>query len=151
MNTSGQRTMLLIESLGLTKNGFAQQIGVSSTVINGIVKDEHKPGPKVLEGIKARYPQVSTDWLLSGTGDMLTKNGDSASFGDQVIERFEVEMKNLREMFTQQLSAKDNQIAGLQRTIDALLTSRERSFHKPATVPAGVPMMSKNLAVSGTA
>lgn len=146
MNTVGQRTQQLISHLGLTKNGFAQKIGVSSTVINGIVKDSHKPGSKVLDAIKREYPDVSTDWLLTGDGNMIGTTKKSNDFGYAVIERLELELSELRQVFSQQLTNKDQQIAAQFTQIASLTRMLESAMGKHEDTPNQgrvVPMWSK--------
>ncbi|WP_370722630.1 helix-turn-helix domain-containing protein [Fibrella aquatica] len=124
MNTIGSRVKMVVDHFNLSNLGFSQRIGVSSTVINGIVKDEHKPGNKVLDAIKKEYPQISTDWILSGTGDMLIDNSRTPSFGEDILARVSLEVAQLREVFANQLSAKDQQIASLQRMLEATLLGK---------------------------
>ena len=79
------------------------------------------------------------------------KPGEDSSFGSQVIEKVLEEFRELKS----QLSIKDKQIDGLQRTadslqrtVDALLGNpqlREKSFNKPVSKAGKViPLNSKN-------
>lgn len=69
--TPGQRFTQLIQQLGLTKNAFAQSLGKTATVIQHIVDERNKPGYDLMNKIREVYPNVSSDWLLSGEGPML--------------------------------------------------------------------------------
>lgn len=154
MKETSERLKEVLNFLKLTNNAFAREIGVSSTVINGIVSGSHNPGPKVLNAINLRFPNVNTDWLSNGVGQMLrsdlhNKPLETATFGDQVVERLMEEFAKLRE----QLSVKDRQIEGLQRTVDALISrpvTPAGNFLKPA-INTGkiIPMpISKKIALN---
>lgn len=69
--TPGQRFTQLIQQLGLTKNSFAQSLGKTATVIQHIVDERNKPGYDLMNKVREVYPNVSSDWLLSGEGPML--------------------------------------------------------------------------------
>ena len=113
--TTGERFKKFLDDIGLSKNGLAIKIGVSSTVINGIVKDTNNPGHKVLMAIKEKYPNYNTDWLITGTGRMkeVTKLPDN----DYLM----VFLKKLEEDFKQQLAIKDQQIAMKDQQINKFL------------------------------
>ncbi|MBN8820785.1 MULTISPECIES: helix-turn-helix domain-containing protein [unclassified Spirosoma] len=129
MKETAKRLEEVLDLLKLNKNAFAREIGVSSTVINGIVSGMHNPGPKVLGAINSRFPEINTDWISNGIGQIQrsegsTKPTDNESFGNQVIERLLDEFTKLREQLSikdRQLEAADKRAEGLQRTIDALL------------------------------
>lgn len=71
LTTPGQRFTQLIQQLGLTKNAFAQSLGKTATVIQHIVDERNKPGYDLMNKVREVYPNVSSDWLLSGDGPML--------------------------------------------------------------------------------
>lgn len=52
----------------LSQRRFQASIGVSSSYINGITDGI---GAEVLRKISIEYPELNTDWLLTGNGEML--------------------------------------------------------------------------------
>ncbi|MCB2377161.1 hypothetical protein LGH70_06180 [Hymenobacter sp. BT635] len=70
--TVGQRFTRLIAHLGISKNAFASSLDKTATVIQHIVDERNKPGFDLLCKVFEVYPNVSKDWLLQGTGPMLT-------------------------------------------------------------------------------
>lgn len=69
--------MQFISHLGITKNAFAASLDKTATVIQHLVDERNKPGFDLLCKVFEVYPNVSKDWLLQGTGPMLTDT-DSA-------------------------------------------------------------------------
>ncbi|WP_188813278.1 helix-turn-helix domain-containing protein [Hymenobacter cavernae] len=70
--TVGQRISQLISHLGISKNAFASSLDKTATVIQHLVDERNKPGFDLMNKIFEVYPNVSTDWLMKGTGPMLT-------------------------------------------------------------------------------
>lgn len=66
-----------IEYKKLSKRKFQESIGVSNSYIQNIASGI---GAEVLSRISKTYPDLNTDWLLTGEGDML-KPAPSASEG----------------------------------------------------------------------
>ncbi|MEZ0484334.1 hypothetical protein ACAW87_07260 [Fibrella sp. GW2-5] len=55
---------------------------------------------------------------------MLIDNSRTPSFGEDILARVSLEVAQLREVFANQLSAKDQQIASLQRMLEATLLGK---------------------------
>jgi hypothetical protein len=70
--TVGQRFTQLISHLGISKNAFAASLDKTATVIQHLVDERNKPGFDLLCKVFEVYPNVSKDWLMQGTGPMLT-------------------------------------------------------------------------------
>lgn len=66
----GKRIDLLVKTLNLTGIKFAESIGVNSSNITHIVGDRSKPSYSFLLSILETYPEVSSDWLMIGAGEM---------------------------------------------------------------------------------
>lgn len=67
MNIKG-RFLEFISYKHLSKRKFQESIGVSNSYIQNI---SNGIGAEVLQRIKASYPELNTDWLMTGDGDML--------------------------------------------------------------------------------
>ncbi len=67
----------LMESLHKSQQDFAQFIEMSPASLSSIFNGRTKPTLTIVEAIKKKIPNISTDWLLFGSGGMY----DDASGG----------------------------------------------------------------------
>lgn len=74
MKTIGQRLSLFIERLGISKNEFARQVGISSSVISNITSQDVSFRIDILQKIMSKYPTLNIEWLLTNMGDMILEN-----------------------------------------------------------------------------
>ena len=63
-----QRLILFLKYIEIGQAAFAEQIGVSKGYVNNISKGI---GADVLHRISAEYPELNTEWLIMGKGEML--------------------------------------------------------------------------------
>lgn len=68
-----ERFILFIEYKKLSKRKFQESIGVSNSYIQNIT---NSIGADVLNRIVITYPELNTQWLLSGNGEMLNTNSN---------------------------------------------------------------------------
>lgn len=73
-----ERLLLLADTLEGSRRVFQQKIGKSSSYIVNI----SVPSRKALRDIKAAYPQVNLDWILTGEGEMFLE-----TFTDNAVIR----------------------------------------------------------------
>ncbi|WP_375445788.1 helix-turn-helix domain-containing protein [uncultured Fibrella sp.] len=126
--TINQRIGQLITAMKMSHNAFAKSINKASTTINYIVDGKGKPSYDVLEGILEVYPEVSPDWLMKGQGEMFrkaepvttNKSVDGGAFGEAVLGRVQAGFDEMRRIFEEELRAKNQQIAFLQRMLEAM-------------------------------
>ncbi len=86
------RIQKIIDVQAISLNAFAQEIGVNRSTVSHILTARNKPSVEVLQKILKRFPSISTDWLLFGTGAMHVKNeavssSDKASNPDQLTNK----------------------------------------------------------------
>ncbi|WP_288425887.1 helix-turn-helix transcriptional regulator [uncultured Spirosoma sp.] len=129
MESINERVSSLIKATGLSTNAFAKKLGKPQSSVAVIADGRSKPGFELLELICSTYPDVSRDWLLMGEGEMYRKdNPANPAEGDYLKEHIvnlEESFRRLSERFDSELLAKNQQIAGLQRTVDALVGKSE--------------------------
>jgi len=118
---SGERFKLMLDDLKLSKNAFAGTLGVSSTVINGIVSNLHAPGLKVLKAIQNTYPQYNTDWLSTGKGEMKNAKIEGQISSRDYLQEYLVRLENQFKSLIDQLEVKDKQIETKDRQIERLM------------------------------
>ena len=74
MENTSERLSKFITYLGITKNGFAKQIGTSSALISKLTTQDVDFRIDILQKIVGKYPYINLQWLLTGVGDMLQEN-----------------------------------------------------------------------------
>lgn len=125
--TINERFISLIKAVNMNTNSFAKSIDKAYTSVEAICKSKTKPSYDLLESVFRKYPQLSRDWLLMGDGEMF-RNMKQPDQGGPTDEYLHDHLRTLEENFTRlahQLEMKDQQIAGLQRTVDALVGKSE--------------------------
>jgi len=66
-----ERIAYFVEKKGISLNKFSQQLGVSNSYFSKMIKNKASVGSDIIENILRFYPEINTNWLLTGTGDML--------------------------------------------------------------------------------
>lgn len=90
------RIRQIMESQHMTQQVFADFIGTTPATLSGIFNDRTRPTLSIIELIKKKIPDISTDWLMFGTGQMYQQSsaadsvapssGTAAAAGGQVSE-----------------------------------------------------------------
>ena len=68
------RILSIIKYFHLSPSDFAEEIGVQRSSISHLISGRNKPSLEFIQKILTRYPEISTEWILNGKGEML-KNG----------------------------------------------------------------------------
>ncbi len=69
------RITLIIKIKNLTASKFADEIRVQRSSISHILSGRNKPSLELIQKILKKYPDIRTDWLLNGIGQ-ITKVAD---------------------------------------------------------------------------
>lgn len=78
------RIRQIMESQHMTQQVFAEFIGQSPATLSSIFNDRTRPTLNIVEAIKKKIPNISTDWLMFGSGDMyLPQNPSSEGVQNQ--------------------------------------------------------------------
>ena len=64
------RIRQIMEAQHMTQQVFADFIGTNPATLSGIFNDRTRPTLNIVEAIKRKIPDNSTDWLMFGTGHM---------------------------------------------------------------------------------
>ena len=64
------RIRQIMESKHMTQQVFADFIGLAPATLSSIYNERTRPTLSVVEAIKKKIPNISTDWLMFGSGDM---------------------------------------------------------------------------------
>ncbi len=71
------RLLAVIQSENLTSKQFADEVGILPGTVSNIVSGRNKPSLDVMQKILKQYPQISSDWLILGEGQMYRQKSDS--------------------------------------------------------------------------
>lgn len=115
-----ERLILFIKSQNLSQGKFEKLLGFSNGYVNNISKGI---GGDKLQRIIGAFPDLNTEWLLTGVGDMINKSSspdlESMNMSREVFEKIS---KLIDTVCSQQ-----NTIADQHRTIDRLVSSQKNS------------------------
>ena len=64
------RIRQIMESQHMTQQLFADYIGQSPATLSSIFNGRTRPTLNIVEAIKKKIPDINTDWLMFGSGDM---------------------------------------------------------------------------------
>ena len=64
------RIRQIMESQHMTQQVFADYIGQSPATLSSIFNGRTRPTLNIVEAIKKKIPNISTDWLMFGNGEM---------------------------------------------------------------------------------
>ena len=62
----------ILEDSGFTSSEFADEIDVQRSSISHVTSGRNKPSLEFVTKIKAKFPEISWDWLINGEGEMKT-------------------------------------------------------------------------------
>lgn len=65
-----ERIKTLMESQHMTQQVFADFLGINPATLSGIFNDRTKPTLNIVEAVKKKFPDISLEWLMFGTGTM---------------------------------------------------------------------------------
>jgi transcriptional regulator with XRE-family HTH domain len=65
------RISLLIQAKNLSAAQFADEIGVQRSSISHLMSGRNKPSLDLIQKTLQRFPEVSSEWLLFGKGEMV--------------------------------------------------------------------------------
>ena len=72
------RIRQIMESQHMTQQVFADFIGLAPATLSSIYNERTRPTLSVVEAIKKKIPNISTDWLMFGSGDMYIASSASS-------------------------------------------------------------------------
>lgn len=66
----------IMDSQKMSQQAFASFIDISPATLSSIFNGRTKPTLNMVEAIKKKFPDISTDWLMFGSGDMYVTKED---------------------------------------------------------------------------
>jgi DNA transposition AAA+ family ATPase len=127
--TSLQRIKEFIDFKGISIRAFEQSIGMSNGSFASQLKNGKSIGIDKLENILHIYPMLSSDWVLTGKGNMLHNSEEKIVSESHPVANETLLMQILKE--------KDKEIRSLNRTIGQL-SERLRKFETASKVEKSI-------------
>jgi len=75
------RIRQIMESQHMTQQVFADYIQQSPATLSSIFNGRTRPTLNIVEAIKKKIPNISTDWLMFGSGEMYLSQNDPLEGG----------------------------------------------------------------------
>ena len=69
----------------MTQQVFADFIGTTPATLSGIFNDRTRPTINIVEAIKKKIPDISTDWLMFGVGQMYRSDNTDPTSPDNKV------------------------------------------------------------------
>ncbi len=79
------RIRQIMESKHMTQQVFAQYIEMSPASLSSIFNDRTKPTLNIVEAIKKKIPNINTDWLMFGSGEMYIDATPSSTVAQEPV------------------------------------------------------------------
>ena len=70
------RIRQVMESQHMTQQVFADYIGLAPATLSSIFNGRTRPTLNVVEALKKKIPNINTDWLMFGSGEMYQNTND---------------------------------------------------------------------------
>jgi len=70
------RILQIMKQKNISASKFADDIGVQRSSISHILSERNKPSLELIQKILNKYPEVSSEWLLTGKSTMLNEQPD---------------------------------------------------------------------------
>ena len=65
-----ERIVKIIRDEGISSSAFADILGIQRSSISHILSGRNKPSLDVIQRILRKFPNINSDWLILGIGDM---------------------------------------------------------------------------------
>ena len=66
-----------MESQHMTQQVFADYIGLAPATLSSIFNGRTRPTLNVVEALKKKFPDINTDWLMFGSGEMYQNTAEN--------------------------------------------------------------------------
>lgn len=134
-----QRLRIIVEKFGQNEQkNLAMQIGIGERTFSNYLNNETRIPLSVFETIKKTFPQINSDWLLLGEGEMLKPNFNNDDIPKFYTQSEKNEVKGNKNISTfgedsPIYMSKDDIIQSLQftiKTMNELLKARENEIEQ---------------------
>lgn len=93
-----ERLLKFLNTIQLSSSRFAEEIGIQPSGVSHILSGRNNPGYDFIVKILTKYPDLNSEWLLLGKGEMFKKSPVKADLFDEFDERenFQSDVTNVK-------------------------------------------------------
>jgi len=95
------RLQQLLDQINLTPSRFAQLIGVQRSAVSHVLSGRNNPSLEFLRKIIENFPEVDSEWLITGEGNILKENLT------QSLNPLNIKQKNIFDEFEEEKDEED--------------------------------------------
>lgn len=92
------RISIIIESTGLNPTSFAAKIGVQQMTLWNQLNGKRKLSLETVVAIIENFPDISTEWLMRGTGSMMKGNDAQDKRIENLIDVISMQQETIRNL-----------------------------------------------------
>jgi len=92
------RISKIIESTGLNPTSFAAKIGVQQMTLWNQLNGKRKLSLETVVAIIENFPDISTEWLMRGTGSMMKGNDAQDKRIENLIDVISMQQETIRNL-----------------------------------------------------
>ncbi|MFH0893174.1 MAG: helix-turn-helix transcriptional regulator [Bacteroidota bacterium] len=117
-----ERIKLIMTTKNLVPSAFADVIGVQRSAISHLLSGRNNPSLEFVQKILRKYPEISSEWLLTGKGEMNKKVLSLFDFDEETKDKTEAEpgMQEIKEL----LPKEEIELTPIQPTVQ-----KEKDLH----------------------
>lgn len=127
------RIKSILEESQMTAADFAAAIGISRSNLTHLLAGRNQPSFSLLEKLLKAFPQVRTEWLVTGLGDMLRDEADFA----QTVEAINRQVPTPHTQFEMDFDAEEEN--------DPTDASETKTPSEPNNSKASQPILAANI------
>lgn len=127
------RIKSVLEVSQMTPADFASAIGISRSNLTHLLSGRNQPSFSLLEKLLKAFPQVRTEWLVTGLGDMLRDEDDFA----QTVEAINQQMPTPHTQFEMDFDAEEG--------IEPSDANETKTSSEPNNDKASLPILAANI------
>ena len=83
------RIRKILEYYNLSASQFADKVGVQRSSISHVLSGRNKPSLEFVQKVLQNFPEISSDWIISGKGNIIAEIENSDLFTDNNNEKNE--------------------------------------------------------------
>ena len=89
-----ERILEILKIKNLSPAQFADLIGVQRSSISHLISGRNKPSLEFIQKILKTFPEINTDWMLSGKGSVMNEENYINEEVNPLVDLFQVEQIN---------------------------------------------------------
>ena len=94
-STINERIRILCDTYAKNQSEFANKIGISTQSLSNYLNRNTKPTVDLLDAIIKAYPQINTDWLITGEGEPFMMKQEEATMWQTLKESYDNRIEEL--------------------------------------------------------